>query len=44
MEALLVQLIIDLFEERAMAISDAPCAYWNSEIPEDKFISLKMEY
>ena len=37
MEALLAQLIIDSFEERAMEIFDVPGAYLNSDMPEDKF-------
>ena len=43
MEALLAQLIIDAFEERAMEIFDVPGAYLNSYMPEDKFVLVKLE-
>ena len=43
MKALLVQLIIDAFEERAMEIIDVPGAYLKSDMPEDKFVLLKLE-
>ena len=42
-EALLAQLMIDAFQERAMEIFDIPGAYLNAEIPEDKFVLLKLE-
>ena len=43
MEDLMAQLMIDAFEERAMAIFDVPGAYLNSETPEDKLVLLKLE-
>ena len=43
MESLLAQLIIDAFEERGMAIFDVPGAYLNVDMPEDKFVLLKLE-
>ena len=43
MEALPSQLIIDAFEERAMAIFDIPGAYLISDILEDNFLSLELE-
>ena len=43
MKALLAQLMIDVFEERAMEIFDVPGAYLNPIIPEDKFVLLKLE-
>ena len=43
MEALLAQLIIGVFEERAMVIFEVPGAYLNSDIPEDKFVLLNFE-
>ena len=39
----MAQLMIDAFEECAMAIFDVPGAYLNSDIPEDKFLFLKLE-
>ena len=43
MDPLLAWIMIDKFEERAMEIFDAPGAYLNVEIPEDKFVLLKLE-
>ena len=43
MDLLLDQLIVDAFEECAMAIFDVPNAYLNSYMPEDKFVLLKLE-
>ena len=43
MEALLEQLIIDTFEECAMAIFDVPGAYLNDNMPEGKIVLLKLE-
>ena len=42
-DALLAQLIIDTFEERAMTIFEVPSSYPNSDVPEDKFVLLKIE-
>ena len=35
--------MIDAFEERVMAIFDVPGAYLNADMPEDKFVLLKLE-
>ena len=43
MDALLAQLMIDTFKERAMVIFDAPGAYSNTDMLEDKFVLLKLE-
>ena len=43
MNALMTQLIIDKFEERAMEIFDVPGAYLNGDMIEDKFVLLKLE-
>ena len=43
MEALMVQLTNDAFEELAIAIFDAPRAYLNADIPYEKFVLLKLE-
>ena len=43
MKALLDQLIIGPFEERATKIFDVPDTYLNTDIPEDKFVLLKLE-
>ena len=43
MEALLEKLMVDALEERAMVIFDVPGAYLNSNMPEDKFVLLKLE-
>ena len=43
MEELLAQLTIDVFEERTMAIFDILGAFLNSDMPEDKFVLLKLE-
>ena len=40
---LLSQLMIDEFEKRVMAIFDVPGAHLNSDIPEDKFVFIKLE-
>ena len=39
---LLAQLMVDAFDERAMAIFDIPGAYLNLYMPEDKFLLLKL--
>ena len=36
--------IIDVFEEHAMAKFDVPDAYLNADVPEDKFVWLRLEY
>ena len=43
METLLSQLMIDTLEEHTMAIFEVPGAYLNFDIPEDKFVLLKLE-
>ena len=43
MEALLTSLIIDGNEGRDVVIFDAPGAYLNADVPEDKFTVLKIE-
>ena len=42
MEALLAQLMVGAFEERAMAIFYFPGAYLNANMPEDSFVLLKL--
>ena len=41
MKALTTTLVIDTHEERDVAICDAPGAYFNALIPNDKYILLK---
>ena len=43
MEALLIKLLIDVFEECTLATFDVPGAYLNSDMPKDKFLLLKPE-
>ena len=43
MEVLMGQLMIDAFEERTMAIFDVSGAYLNADMPEDKFVLLRLE-
>ena len=43
MEALLAQLMVDALEERAMVTFDVPGSYLNSNMPEEKFVLLKLE-
>jgi hypothetical protein len=43
MEALTTSLVIDAHEKRAVAIFDVPGAYLNADMPEDKFVILKLE-
>ena len=43
MDSLLVQLMIDAFVERTMALFDFSGAYINANMPEDKFALLKLE-
>ena len=43
MEALTASLVIDAHEKRAVAIFDVPGAYLNADMPEDKFVILKLE-
>ena len=40
MEELLAQLIIEAFEEHAMAIFDIPVAHLNADMQYDKFVLL----
>ena len=40
---LLAQLMIDSFDDDSMAIFDIPGAYLNYDVPEDKFVLLKLE-
>ena len=44
MEALLGHLMIDTFEQCEMALFDVPGAYLNADMPEDKFVLLKLDY
>ena len=44
MDSSLAQLIIDAFEERTMVKFDVPGAYLNPDMPEEKFVLLKLEY
>ena len=44
MDSLLDQLMIRAFEERQLKIVDVPGAYLNSDMTEDMFIFLKLEY
>ena len=39
----MAQLMIYVFEEHTMVIFDAPCAYLNYDMPEEKFLLLKLE-
>ena len=43
MEELLAQLMIDAFKDHAMAMFDVPSAYLNVDMPEEKFVLLKLE-
>ena len=43
LEALFTSLIIDAHEGIYVDISDVPGAYLNTDMPEDKFILLKIE-
>jgi hypothetical protein len=43
MEALTASLVIDAHEKRAVSIFDVPGAYLNADMPEDKFVLLKLE-
>jgi len=40
---LMASLIIDAYERRAVAIFDVPGAYLHADMPEDKFVLLKLE-
>jgi hypothetical protein len=43
MEALTTSLVIDAHEKRAVAIFDVPGAYLNADMPDNKFVILKLE-
>jgi hypothetical protein len=43
MEALTASLVIDAHEKRAVAIFDVPGAYLNADMPDNKFVILKLE-
>jgi KUP system potassium uptake protein len=42
-ESLMASLVIDAFEGRDVAIFDIPGAYLNADMPDDKFVLLKLE-
>ena len=43
MEALTASMLIDAHEKRAVAIFDVPGAYLNADMPDEKFVILKLE-